>query len=246
MIRLYQFEISPFCDKIRRVLHAKRQSFEIVEVPVGQSLSSVRRLNPIGKLPTLEHDGRIIVDSSDIARYLERTFPEPSLLPEDPRERALVHVLEDWADESLYFYEMTLRFTLPHNARRSVPALLAHDPPWLARLLAPWIPRMMRRTVRGQGVGRKPGEMLLRDVELHVGAVSDLLGADRPASKVSSSELAMEGRWLVGDHLSLADISVCSQLRCIRETDEGAKLIEARPAVREWLERVEAATGPPV
>ncbi|MFQ5699586.1 MAG: glutathione S-transferase family protein [Myxococcota bacterium] len=231
MIRLYQFEISPFCDKIRRVLHVKRQRYEIVEVPISRSLSSVRRVNPIGKLPTLEHDGRIVADSSDIARYLEEVFPEPSLLPSDSRERALVHVLEDWADESLYFYEMTLRFTLPHNARRSVPALLAHDPAWLARALGPWIPRLMRRTVRGQGVGRKPGEQLLCDVERHVGAVSGLLG---------------EGRWLVGDRLSLADISVHAQLRCIGETDEGGKLIEARPRVRAWLDRVEAATAPSV
>ena len=34
MITLYQFEISPFCDKVRRVLHWKKVPYEIVEVPL--------------------------------------------------------------------------------------------------------------------------------------------------------------------------------------------------------------------
>lgn len=230
MIVLHQFEISPFCDKIRRVLHLKGQPYEVLEVSLLRSPRHLHRENPSGKLPCLEHDGRFVCDSTEIARYLEECFPDPPLLPADPRERALCCVLEDWADESLYFYEMRLRFTIPANAKRFVPALLAHDPRWFARLIAPFIPRLMGRTTRSQGLGRKSVGSVLLDVERNVQAVGGLLG----------------GRsWLVGDAISLADLSVHAQLACIRQTPEGAEIVGRLPAVEAWLTRVEAASGGP-
>jgi len=230
VIRLYQFEISPFCDKVRRILHMKGQPYEAVEVPLSRAGRDVRGLNPAGKLPAIEHEGRVVADSTDIAHYLEERFPEPALLPRDPRERALCHVLEDWADESLYFYEMRLRFTFPHNARRWIPRLVAHDPGWMKGLAPLVLPRMMRRLTRVQGVGRKSREQVLADVARHLDAVDALLAGSE---------------WLVGGAVSLADIAVFAQLFCVRGADEGAELVEARPAVAAWMERVERATAPP-
>jgi glutathione S-transferase len=230
MIVLHQFEISPYCDKIRRVLYVKGQRYEVREVPVSRAFTQVRRVNPIGKLPCLEHDGRRVADSTNIARYLEERFPNPPLYPSDARDRALCHVLEDWADESLYFYEMALRFTLPHNARRFIPELVAHDPPWFRPLAALLVPRLMRRVTRTQGVGRKPLEMLLDDVERHAGALEGLL-RDR--------------QWLVGGALSLADISVFAQLACIRGSEEGGKIVGGHARLGEWMDRVDRATRPP-
>jgi glutathione S-transferase len=230
MIVLHQFEISPFCDKIRRVLHAKGQDYEVREILASQSLWKVRRVNPIGKLPCLEHNGQSIADSTEIAAYLEEQFPEPHLIPSDPYERALCHLLEDWADESLYFYEMTLRFGLPHNARRFIPALVEQDAAWF-KPLAPWVvPLMMKQTTRAQGIGRKPAEMLIRDLERQVEALAGLLG---------------ERDWLIGSSLTLADISVFAQLDCIRESEEGGKIVGRSPSVATWMERVDAATAKP-
>lgn len=88
MIALHQFEISPYCDKIRRVLHVKRQPYTVVEVPLTRA-ASIAKKNPARKLPLLEHDGVIVADSTDIAHYLERVFPEPALVPKDARLAAL-------------------------------------------------------------------------------------------------------------------------------------------------------------
>jgi glutathione S-transferase len=200
------------------------------EIPVSRSFTDVSKVNRVGKLPCLEHDGHRIADSTDIAYYLEEKFPEPRLIPADPHERARCHVLEDWADESLYFYEMTLRFTLPHNARRFVPQLVAYDPPWFQRLAGFVGPRFMKRVTRTQGVGRKPQEALLRDVERHTEALAGWLGNEQ---------------WLIGDRLTLADIAVLSQLQCIRGSDEGSKIIGGHPSVGAWMERVERATARP-
>jgi len=229
MITLHQFQVSPFCDKIRRILHWKGLDYRIQEVPLARA-PAIRRINPIGKLPCLEHDGTFVADSTDIAHYLEEKFPEPPILPRDPAERALCHVLDDWADESLYFYEMRLRFTLPHNARRWIPELVHADSGILKALAPHVIPGMLRRLTRKQGVGRKSVQQVLEDVRRHVDALADLIG-DR--------------EWLVGEALSLADLSVFAQIRCIRGAEEGARIIEGRPPVVAWMERVDAATSKP-
>ena len=228
MIVLHQFEISPFCDKVRRILHVTRVAYEVREVPPSASLLAIRRVNRIGKLPVIEDEGRVVADSTDIALHLEARFPEPALLPKDPRDRALVHVLEDWADESLYFYEMSLRFGTPANRRRWVPVLTKYDPAWF-RALAPYLtPLLFGSRTRTQGTGRKPLDMLVRDCERHVAAIDGLVG---------------DGEWLVGSALTLADIAVFAQLHCIRGSDEGAALVERAPRVAAWMERVDRATS---
>lgn len=230
MMTLYQFEISPFCDKIRRILHWKRQPYQVREVSLLEAVTRLKKINPVGKLPCLDHDGTYIADSTDIALHLEQRFPDPPLLPADPKLRSLCHVIEDWADESLYFYEMRLRFSLPHNTERWLPALTAHDPAAVRPLLRAVLPRMMRGILARQGLGRKPIAMVLADLERHVGALADTLAG---------------GDWLVGGALSLADISVFSQLACIRGTTEGQQIIERHPQVVAWMSRVDAATAAP-
>ena len=232
MLTLHQFPISPFCDKIRRILHVKRVPFVVRNVSLAQSATTFRKLNSIGKVPCLEDGGVVVADSTDIARYLDEHYPTPRLLPASPRERALCHVLEDWADESLYFYEVRLRFTFARNARRTV-AMLTEGEPSIVRAAAPHVlPGLMRRFTNHQGVGRKPEAMVLRDVERHVEAISGWLDG---------------GAFLVGETLTLADISVFAQLSRIRETEEGARLVAAKPDVVAWMDRIAQATaGEPV
>jgi maleylacetoacetate isomerase len=50
-------------------------------------------LNPQGLVPTLEIDGRTLVQSLAIIEYLDETIPESSLLPADPAGRARVRAI---------------------------------------------------------------------------------------------------------------------------------------------------------
>lgn len=227
MYKLYQFEISPFCDKIRRALRYKKIPFEVVDVAVTTAPLVVRRLHGAGKLPCLDMDGRLVADSTDIAEALEDAHPEPRLYPSDPRERALAHVLEDWADESLYFYEIRMGWGDRGVRRGLLPRLLAHDPAPLAALAKLVVPLALRRTASSQGIGRKSNEAVTRDVRRHVTALDAML----------------EGRpFLVGEALTIADLAVFAQLVCVQRAPEAARLIEAARHVTGWLERVDAAT----
>ncbi len=230
MLTLYQFEISPFCDKVRRVLNVKQVPYQVREVGLIEwQMGSYRKINPTNKVPALVDDGRIVCDSTDIAYHLEQRYPDPPLLPREPRDRALVHVLEDWADESLYFFEMRLRFGIAHNAPRTVSKLVARENA-VIQALAPWlVPRAIRSQADAQGIGRKSDAQVVAEFGRHLDALAGLLG----------------GRdYLLGVGLTLADIAVFAQLAAARDAPEAAGEIASRREVAVWLERVDAATRP--
>ena len=46
------------------------------------------KINPLGVIPTLIHDGRPLHESGTICEYLDESFPDPKLRPDAPYERA--------------------------------------------------------------------------------------------------------------------------------------------------------------
>lgn len=64
-----------------------------------------------------------------------------------------------------------------------------------------------------------------------------------PKAEVCIGELARllgEQDFLAGDSLSLADLMVAPQLSLLRQCEEGRALLDRRPALKAWLERMEA------
>ena len=57
------------------------------------------KLNPNGVVPTLVHDGRVIIESSFINEYIDEIFPDPPLRPADPALKADMRVWGKLADE---------------------------------------------------------------------------------------------------------------------------------------------------
>jgi glutathione S-transferase len=228
MVTLYEFPVSPFCDKVRRVLHVKRVAYRTEKVPLLATLGWYRHVNPAAKVPTLVHDGTTIADSTAIAHYLETTFDGPTLLPSDPAERALCNVLEDWADESLYFYQKRLKFTVQENARHWTQRFSVFDS-WIGRaLLSVFLVGRQERQLHAQGLGRKSLAAILDDIGRLVASVD---------------ALAERGEWLVGSALTLADIAVCAQLTSLAATPEGQGILERHPTTLAWMARVDAVTA---
>jgi len=222
---LYQFAVSPFCDKVRRVLAYKNIPFETYEWPLAE-VPRIQERNPTGKLPFIEWDGQIIADSTDIALAVEERVPEPPLIPADPVERALALALEDWADESLYFYEMCLRFG-EEDFDRTFLKVARTLPEEMRAAIAPMLRENFRHVTATQGVGRKPKDQLVRDV-------------DRLFSVIEC--LQQRTGFVVGDSLSLADIAIVCQAECITDSRIGADALARRPALQEYFRRVDALT----
>ena len=222
MITLYQFATSPLCEKVRRILNVKRLPFEIHEVPRSE-VAKYERVSPTGKFPAIDDDGTPVWDSTDIAHHLEAKAPTPALVPSDPREAALVHVIEDWADESLYFYEITMRVAWEHNAGKVAEEFAATMPGATAEGILPLVTKAAQELTAKQGLGRKPQDQVVRDVERHVAALEGLLAA---------------GDWLVGSAITLADIAVAVELNALEYAREGADLLQASPVISAWRKRV--------
>jgi glutathione S-transferase len=225
MITLYQFAASPFCDKIRRVLRFKQLPFTIHEWPIAE-VGSIRKKNPAGKLPILEIDGTLIADSTAIALELEKRHPTPSLLPADPAQRALVLALEDWADESLYFYEMGTRFG-EQDFDANLPKLLPGVPVEMHSAIAPMLRKALQTTTTAQGVGRRAPEQLANDVDRLLGAIEDMQRGTG---------------FVVGTGLTLADIAIAAQAECIGDSTVGKRVLHARPALVAYFKRVDELT----
>lgn len=91
MIILYGTNGSPYVSRVRMQAYAKELPIELRPAALGTP--EFHRLNPIGKMPVLEHDGLIVPESSVIAEYLEDVFPTPSLMGETSQERMRVRLL---------------------------------------------------------------------------------------------------------------------------------------------------------
>ena len=108
VLRLFGIRVSPFTEKVVRGLQRKGLAFEFVTL---RDPIQLRRWSPeTGKVPVLEIDGERLYDSTWILRRLEALVPEPSLWSPDPAVAARQRLMEDWADESLYWQLMAERW----------------------------------------------------------------------------------------------------------------------------------------
>lgn len=96
MIILHGSSGSPFVSRIRMQGYAKELPMELRLVAPGSP--ELHRLNPMGKVPVLEHDGLIIPESSVIAEYLEEAFPTPSLMGSSIQDRMRVRLVTRTVD----------------------------------------------------------------------------------------------------------------------------------------------------
>ncbi|MBB6220027.1 maleylacetoacetate isomerase [Rhizobium leguminosarum] len=87
MIRLISRWQNSAGERVRIALNLKGIAYRYVPVSSLEP-GDYRRLNPQGLLPALEIGGRIVPQSSAILAYIEETYPDPSLLPNDPLLRA--------------------------------------------------------------------------------------------------------------------------------------------------------------
>lgn len=224
-ITLYQFRISPFCDKVRRAMTLKGLAWQTVEVSLLPP-ARMKAISPTGKYPAVDFGGQIIVDSTDIIAKLDSLEPAPRLIPADPRARADALILEDWADESLYFFDVTMR-NWPQNRAYFIEDLLHAESGIKRRVMAAMIPGALTKVGRTQGLARKTEARVIADLTRHY----------------DSLEAKLQGRdWLVGETISVADLAVRSMIFVIDRTIEGLALRQARQGLTGWCARVDAAT----
>jgi glutathione S-transferase len=84
---LHGYPVSNYFNVARAALIEKRLSFDVVIVRAAQD-EPFLAMNPMGKIPVLEAEGRFIAETVAILEYLDDQYPEPSLRPADFMIRA--------------------------------------------------------------------------------------------------------------------------------------------------------------
>lgn len=192
-IVLHRFPLSHFSEKGRALLAYKRVDYRFEEHRLGLPQLRIRRLSGQRKLPVIEHDDRVVADSTAIGLYLDEQFPEPALLPKDPERRREVLELEDRIDHVFGKYAPVVWFD------------------WLVRERPRDVARLIAAEVAGVGRGRLAG--------LAVSPLMRLPPARRIVEKSEARTRAMlselterlsRSRYLTGEVPTLADIAAAA------------------------------------
>jgi glutathione S-transferase len=223
---LYNAPQSTCSQRVRFVLNAKGLPFEErkLDLLAGDQLKpEYLALNPNGVVPTLDHDGNIVTDSSVIIEYLDEVMREPArFAPRDPVKRAAMRSLMRFIDE------------MPAAAVRVPTFNLAFLPRFAAMSEAEFAAFAESKPLRKEfmlTMGRTGFPQKEMD-----GAMGRLR---RSYERMDDAIRDSGGPWLFGKDITLADISVMPAI--VRMADLGRAGDWADlPRVAKWYELIRA------
>jgi glutathione S-transferase len=211
-------------QRVRFVLNAKQLSFQEIKLNLldGDQLKpEYLKLNPNGVVPTLDHDGAIVTDSTVIMEYLDEVEPDVSFTPEDALKRARMRALMHFIDE------------MPAAAVRVPTFNLAFLPKFQAMS-------------RDDFVAMAESKPLRREFMLTMGQtgfpkteMDAALGRLRRSYERMDAEIEKSGGpWLLGKEITLADVTVMPAL--VRMHDLGMPEWQDLPRVVTWFDNIRA------
>jgi glutathione S-transferase len=115
-IKLFQSQTSMFCEKVRIVLAMKKVPYDIVDVRKDERKSLVEYTGQ-RKVPSMDYNGKCVIDSTVISALLEKDHPANSIYPEGANNKGLCLALEDWSDEVLIHANHAMRRAETPEAR---------------------------------------------------------------------------------------------------------------------------------
>lgn len=109
-INLYQYPISPFTEKVRRVLTYKHLKWNPIDCHYEDktNLLAVTR-GKWTRVPVLEWDGEVVYNSADIIHWLDKKVAANRVIPDE--SRGLIDIVDNWSDNT--FFMPILYLTIP-------------------------------------------------------------------------------------------------------------------------------------
>jgi glutathione S-transferase len=195
-ITFYHSVESTCAHKVRLVMAEKRLDWQekLVNLRKGEQFHpDYLRLNPKAVVPTLVHhreQGDVVLrESTIINEYLDETFIDPPLKPNDPALCAQMRLWVKSIDEEVHpstgisTYAIALRHQM--NSLKTAAELEQH----FAAIPDPGR-RQRQRSVHEQGEGSEPFTLAIQRLYTFIEELNQQLG---------------KTPWLVGEHYSLAD-----------------------------------------
>ena len=222
--KLYNAPQSTCSQRVRFVFNGKKIPFDEVKLNLlaGDQLKpDYLKLNPNGVVPTLDHDGAIVIDSTVITEYLDEVAPAASFTPESPVVRARMRALMHFIDE------------MPAAAVRVPTFNLAFLPSF-------------QKMSRAAFVAMAESKPLRREFMLTMGQTGFTKEEmDAALARLRRSYLRMDaeieksgGPWLLGKQITLADVTIMPAL--VRMDDLGLADWQDLPRVVTWYANIRA------
>jgi len=228
MLTVYHYWSSVCSQKVRLCLAEKAipwQSRHINLFTFEHWEASYKALNPKGVVPTIDHDGKVLIESNVIIEYLEDEFDGAKLRPDD---HYLAGLMRRWIYDTeeiahpnvnMLSYNARHKLRLQGYPKDELQAIAARCPnPVIAR-------RFLRRVA--QGVSEQEETDAYASLDHMLDAME--------------KTLAERGPWLLGKAYSLADVALAPFVNRIevlpRPEMVGAKL---RPRIADWWQRMQA------
>ena len=129
-VHVFHFYLSVCSQKLRIFLNLKGIPWQshLVDLTKNENMSeSFLGINPHGLVPVLVHDGAVHIESNDIITYLEKTFPQPQLIPTQ-YENEIAKLLEHEDDLHFDIRSLSFRFVFaPPKPPKSAEDLKKYD-----------------------------------------------------------------------------------------------------------------------
>jgi glutathione S-transferase len=222
---LYNAPQSTCSQRVRFVLNAKAQPFaeKKLDLLAGDQLApEYLKLNPNGVVPTLDHDGNIVIDSSVIIEYLDEVVPQASFTPRDPAKRATMRSLMRFIDE------------MPAAAVRVPTFNLAFLPRFAAMSEEEFLAFAESKPLRKEfmlAMGRTGFPQ--KEMDAALGRLR------RSYERMDEAIAESGGPWLLGRDITLADVAVMPAI--VRMADLGREGDWADlPRVANWYDLIRA------
>ncbi|MGI0488736.1 glutathione S-transferase family protein [Pantanalinema rosaneae CENA516] len=189
MLELYQFEMSHYVEKVRLILDYKGLTYRKIEVTPGIGQLELVRMSGHRQVPVLKDGNEIIPDSTAIAEYLDKQYPDKPVIPSDPKLRGQCLLMEQWADEIFGI-----------NVRKCLITAMGQDPSLRTSVLPSTTPDLLKTLV-----GAVPGD-LFSSLGLG-GMVKDAKSAIEH-NLTALCFILMHQPYLITDQPTLADFAV--------------------------------------
>ena len=221
---LYNAPQSTCSQRVRFVLNAKGLPFEEIKLNLleGDQLKpDYLKLNPNGVVPTLDHDGAIVTDSTVITEYLDEVEAGVSFTPEDPVKRARMRALMHFIDE------------MPAAAVRVPTFNLAFLPKFQAMSREDFIAMAESKPLRREFM-LTMGQTGFPKEEMDAALARLRRSYERMDTEIEKSG----GPWLLGKEITLADATIMPAL--VRMHDLGMAQWQDLPRVVTWFDNIRA------
>ena len=211
---LHHYPRSPFSEKVRLMLGAKKLPWKSVIIPAVMPKPDLLELTgAYRRTPVLQVGADIYCDTALIADVLEHLQPEPRLFPEP--EKGLSRIFAQWADSTLFWAAMAWNLQ-PSGAAE----VFGGAPAGAAQTFS---------ADRGQ---------------MTAGNMTRLRPADAASAYKSYlrrlSDMLDDKPFLLGEAPCIADFAAYHPLWYTRQIAAVRGILDLTPAVGDWMDRVAA------